>query len=209
MPEFKGNRYVSDAELLHEREYVRGLYARLDELQAEAEQQLAAVRKLDVGGNHQSRSERDTFARMYEDRIVQLREVNERLAFGRIEFAPDGDGDVASGDEPALRYIGRIGLRDESLQPILLDWRVPQASAFYQATAATPLGARARRHLISKGRDIIRIEDDIFDPDLLDGDASTLQGEGALLAALTPHVFGDAAAQEAMNKDRHRLPASP
>jgi DNA helicase IV len=190
MPEFKGNRYVSDAELLHEREYVRGLYARLDELQAEAEQQLAAVRKLDVGGNHQSRSERDTFARMYEDRIVQLREVNERLAFGRIEFAPDGDGDVASSDEPALRYIGRIGLRDESLQPILLDWRVPQASAFYQATAATPLGARARRHLISKGRDIIRIEDDIFDPDLLDGDASTLQGEGALLAALTAQRTG-------------------
>jgi DNA helicase IV len=190
MPEFKGNRYVSDAELLHEREYVRGLYARLDELQAEAEQQLAAVRKLDVGGNHQSRSERDTFARMYEDRIVQLREVNERLAFGRIEFAPDIDGDVASGDEPALRYIGRIGLRDESLQPILLDWRVPQASAFYQATAATPLGARARRHLISKGRDIIRIEDDIFDPDLLDGDASTLQGEGALLAALTAQRTG-------------------
>uniref|UniRef100_UPI0032EE5CAA HelD family protein n=1 Tax=Parafrigoribacterium soli TaxID=3144663 RepID=UPI0032EE5CAA len=181
---------MSDAELLHEREYVRGLYARLDQLQAEAEDQLAAVRKLDVGGNHQSRSERDTFARMYEDRIVQLREVNERLAFGRIEFAPEVTSDGEHSDESALRYIGRIGLRDENLQPILLDWRVPQASAFYQATAATPLGARARRHLISKGRDIIRVEDDIFDPELLDADASTLQGEGALLAALTAQRTG-------------------
>lgn len=196
MPEFKGYQYVSDAELQHERGYVRTLYARLDQLQGEAEQQLAAVRRLDVGGNHQGRSERDTFARMYEDRIVQLREVNERLAFGRIEFAgADADGDAddnADGDDTdsTLRYIGRIGLRDEQLRPILLDWRVPQASAFYQATAATPLGARARRHLISQGRDIIRVEDDIFDPELLDAESSTLQGEGALLAALTAQRTG-------------------
>src|SRR6185312_11914262 len=196
MPEFKGYLYVSDAELQHERGYVRTLYARLDQLQGEAEQQLAAVRRLDVGGNHQGRSERDTFARMYEDRIVQLREVNERLAFGRIEFAgsdPDGDAngdDSSDGAGSTLRYIGRIGLRDEQLRPILLDWRVPQASAFYQATAATPLGARARRHLISQGRDIIRVEDDIFDPELLDADSSTLQGEGALLAALTAQRTG-------------------
>ncbi|MEO7124163.1 MAG: UvrD-helicase domain-containing protein [Lacisediminihabitans sp.] len=182
---------MSDTELQHERGYVHNLYARLDHLQHEAEQQLIAVRKLDVGGNHQSRSERDTFARMYEDRIVQLREVNERLAFGRIEFAGDStEAEDSDGDGSVLRYIGRIGLRDEELQPILLDWRVPQASAFYQATAATPLGARARRHLISKGREVIRIEDDIFDPELLDADSSTLQGEGALLASLTAQRTG-------------------
>jgi DNA helicase IV len=185
LPEFEGFLYVSDQELQHERGYVRSLYARLDELKAEAEQQLAAVRMLDVGGNHQSRSERDTFARMYEDRILQLREVNERLAFGRIDFAAG-----AAGEEPVQRYIGRIGLRDDTLQPILLDWRVPQASAFYQATAATPLGARARRHLISKGRDIVRFEDDIFDAELLKGDGVQLQGEGALLAALTAQRTG-------------------
>ncbi|MHB1172216.1 MAG: HelD family protein [Lacisediminihabitans sp.] len=177
-----------DAELERERGYVRTLYARLDELQREAEVQLAAVRKLNVGGNHQNRSERDTFARMYEDRIVQLREVNERLAFGRLELAVDQNS--PDGGEPTHRYIGRIGLRDENLQPILLDWRVPQASAFYQATAATPLGARARRHLISKGRDVIRIEDEIFDAELLEGNTSELQGEAALLAALSAQRTG-------------------
>jgi DNA helicase IV len=171
-----------DRELEREQDYVAGLYARLDALKLEAEQQLDAVRLLDVGGNHQGRSERDTFARIYEDRIVQLREVDERLAFGRLE--------LTDGDEDRFRYIGRIGLRDEDLQPILLDWRVPQASAFYQATAANPLGARARRHLVSKGRRIIRVEDEIFDASLLDGDTAELQGEGALLAALTAQRTG-------------------
>jgi DNA helicase IV len=176
---------VVDHELQREQEYVGSLYARLDALKREAELQLDAVRLLDVGGNHQGRSERDTFARIYEDRIVQLREVDERLAFGRLELEPnDEDGD------DVLRYIGRIGLRDKDLQPILLDWRVPQASAFYQATAATPLGARARRHLLSKARNVIRIEDEIFDATLLESDTTELQGEGALLAALTAQRTG-------------------
>ena len=180
-----------DHELQREQDYVATLYARLDALQREAEQQLDAIRLLDVGGNHQGRSERDTFARLYEDRILQLREVDERLAFGRLEFAADADDpDDPDGETSVLRYIGRIGLRDENLQPILLDWRVPQASAFYQATAATPLGARARRHLLSKGRSIIRIEDEVFDAALLESDAAELQGEGALLAALTAQRTG-------------------
>jgi len=185
-----------ESELHREQGYVARLYARLDALKLEAEQQLAAIRKLDVGGNHQGRSERDTFARIYEDRIVQLRDVDERLAFGRIELAdPEpigvepGDG-PASDDESPYRYIGRIGLRDEDLQPILLDWRVPQASAFYQATAANPQGTRARRHLISQGRSIVRVEDEIFDVSLLEGDTTELQGEGALLAALTAQRTG-------------------
>ena len=173
---------MSTSELERERAYVGTLYARLDELQREAREQLAAVRRQDVGGNHQSRSERDAFARMYEDRIVQLREVDERLAFGRLE--------LAGYDEPEYRYIGRVGLRDAEQRPLLVDWRAPQASAFYQATAKTPLGTRARRHLLSKGRHILRIEDEVFDADLLDDDRMALQGEGALLAALTTRRTG-------------------
>ena len=166
-------------DLEHEQRYVRGLYARLDQLKIEAETQLDAVRAVQVGGHHQARTERDTFARLYEDRIAQLREVTERLAFGRIQLA------TADDDGAANRYIGRIGLRDDHQRPILLDWRVPQASAFYQATAATPLGIRARRHLISKGRTVVRIEDEIFDASLLaEGGGAHLQGESALLASL-------------------------
>jgi DNA helicase IV len=174
---------VGSSELEREREYVGMLYRRLDELQRDAEEQLASVRSQEVGGGHQARSERDSFARLYEDRIGQLREVGERLAFGRLSV----DGEEG---ELEHRYIGRIGLRDDERRPILLDWRVPQASAFYQATARTPMGARARRHLVSSGRRLVRVEDEVFDPGLLDESSLQLQGEGALLAALSAQRTG-------------------
>lgn len=174
---------MGSSELDREREYVGTLYERLDQLQREAESQLAQVRRHSVGGGHQARSERDSFARLYEDRLVQLRDVDERLAFGRLDVVDD-DG------ESIHRYIGRIGLRDDDQQPILLDWRVPRASAFYQATAKTPMGARARRHLISSGRKLLRIEDEIFDTSLLNEPTVQLQGEGALLAALSAQRTG-------------------
>jgi DNA helicase IV len=167
-----------------EREYVAKLYARLDALRDDAQKQLVVVRKTNQGGTHQNRSERDAFARIFEDRVSQLTEIDERLAFGRLDFAGTAE------EEPVLRYIGRIGLRDENQHPLLLDWRVPQARAFYQATAAHPLGARARRHLTSRGREITRIDDEIFDHALLEGDVSGLQGEAALLAALTSQRTG-------------------
>jgi DNA helicase IV len=187
---------VSLPELENEREYVAVLYARLDTLRREAREALVRVRRDDVGGNHQSRSERDAYARLYEDRLVQLDEVDERLAFGRLELMDRTEAEAAADavenedlDTP-FRYIGRIGLRDEELRPILLDWRVPQAAAFYQATAATPLGARARRHLISSGRKVIRVEDEIFDAELLAAGADNLQGEAALMASLAAQRTG-------------------
>ena len=178
--------FVVSTELAQERRYVEELYARLDALRVEARTALERVRRDDVGGNHQSRSERDAYARLYEDRIAQLDEVDDRLAFGRLELSDVDDSE----DDSPFRYIGRIGLRDEQLKPILLDWRVPQAAAFYQATAATPLGARARRHLITEGRVVTRIDDEIFDAELLVEQAESLQGEAALLAALTSQRTG-------------------
>ncbi|TQO18969.1 DNA helicase IV [Rhodoglobus vestalii] len=176
---------MSSSELARERDYVHGLYHQLDSLRDAAQQQLEAVRRSTPGGTHQNRSERDAFARIYEDRVGQLREIDERLAFGRLELEPE-----EGGPERVLRYIGRIGLRDEEQVPLLLDWRVPQARAFYQATAATPLGARARRHLQSRGRDIVRIDDEIFDSEILESDVASLQGEAALMASLTAERTG-------------------
>ncbi|MCU1534444.1 MAG: ATP-dependent helicase [Glaciihabitans sp.] len=166
-------------ELARERSYVSTLYARLDALRAETQHQLELVRGDNSGGTHQARSERDSFTRMYEDRVAQLNEVDERLAFGKLEL----DGGIQ-------RYIGRIGLRDADQAPILLDWRVPQASAFYRATAVNPLGARSRRHLTTNGRTVTRIEDEVFDAALLESDGTELQGEGALLAALRAERTG-------------------
>ncbi len=171
-------------EIDRERGYVDGLFGRLDELTAEAEQRLAETRRQAVGGNHQSRSERDAYARLYEDTIATLERVGDRLVFGRLEVSePDSD-------EDAFRYIGRVGLRDRDHRPLLLDWRVPGASAFYQATAAHPMGMRARRHLTLDGRSVIGVEDEVFDASLYDDERTHLQGEGALLAAVTAERTG-------------------
>ncbi|KRF04890.1 AAA family ATPase [Arthrobacter sp. Soil782] len=169
---------VARNELDHERGYVAGLYQRLDELRAEKQRQLDQVRRTTSAGSHQNRSERDAFATMYEDRLAQLNAVDDRLVFGRL--------DLDSGDE---RYIGRIGLSSEDLQQLMVDWRAPEAGTFYQATAFERMGVRRRRHLILSQRDVVAVEDDVLDASMLT-DADSLQGEGALLAALNSRRTG-------------------
>lgn len=174
MPEMS----VARNELEHERRYVAGLYQRLDELRAEKQRQLDQVRRTTSSGSHQNRSERDAFATMYEDRLAQLNAVDDRLVFGRL--------DLDSGEE---RYIGRIGLSTEDLQQLMVDWRAPEAGTFYQATAFERMGVRRRRHLILSRRDVVAVEDDVLDASMLT-DADSLQGEGALLAALNSRRTG-------------------
>ncbi|MFF1634536.1 HelD family protein [Leifsonia sp. NPDC058248] len=177
---------MQESELERERAIVADLYVRLDELRSETEERLTRVRRESVGGNHQARSERDAFARLYEDQLAQLRDVDARLVFGRLLLDEPPDGD-------AHRYIGRVGLRDDDQHSLLIDWRAQQASAFYQATASERMGVRARRHLTMSGRQVTRIDDEVFDEALLDGSAAgseVVQGEGALLAALTAQRTG-------------------
>lgn len=176
---------VVESELERERAVVAELYQRLDRLRAETEERLARVRRDSVGSNHQARSERDAFARLYEDQLTQLREVDSRLVFGRLLLEEPMDGSDH-------RYIGRVGLRDEDERSVLIDWRAQQAGAFYQATASEPMGVRARRHLTMSGRQVTRIDDEVFDEALLDGEQGQekVQGEGALLAALTAQRTG-------------------
>ena len=140
---------MQESELERERAVVSELYQRLDALRADTAERLDRVRRESVGGNHQARSERDAFAQLYEDQLAQLREVDERLVFGRLLLDEPVDG-------TDHRYIGRIGLRDEDQRSLLLDWRAQQAGAFYQATANEPMGVRARRHLTMSGREVVR-----------------------------------------------------
>lgn len=164
----------------HEQSYVDGLYARLDELRALAGNRLTSVRAARPTGTHQSRSERDAFADLHETRLAQLRAVEDRLCFGRLDLV---DG--------RRHYIGRMGLSDEEQTQLLLDWRAPAAERFYQATAARPDGVVRRRHLVTSERRVTGIEDDVLDLDALDeGAREELIGEGALLAALDAHRTG-------------------
>jgi len=169
-------------ELDQERSYVSGLYTRLDELRQEKAAQLARVRRSGAVGSMQNVSERDAFASMYEDRLAQLNAVEDRLVFGRLDLEHPNSKSNDDGDTSA-RYIGRIGLTDEHQSRLMIDWRAPEAGAFYQATAFDRHGVRRRRHLILKGRNVVALEDDVLDSALLE-EGVQHQGEGALLAAL-------------------------
>jgi DNA helicase IV len=152
-------------------------YARLDELRAQTADRLARVRRGGPSGSPQNRSERDAFAMLYEDRLAQLDAVEQRLVFGRLDLT-----------EGTTRYIGRIGLTDADHTSLLTDWRAPAAQAFYRATAARPEGVLLRRHLVTRGRAVTGVEDEVLDLAAVGPDGTTavgtLSGEGALLASL-------------------------
>jgi len=165
-------------ELAGEQKTVDVMYGRLDELRAGTRQRLAEVRRSGPAGSPQNRSERDAFATLYEDRVAQLEAVEERLVFGRIDL-----------DDDTRRYIGRIGLTDDEQTQLLTDWRAPAAQAFYRATAAHPDGVVRRRHVVTRGRTVTSVEDEVLDLELLtdedaQGQLDGLSGEGALLAGL-------------------------
>ncbi len=173
-----------EAQLRGEQQVVDALYARLDALRDQTRRRLADVRRDGPSGSPQNRSERDAFATLYEDRLARLESVEDRLAFGRLDLTEGGH-----------RYIGRIGLTDEEHVSLLTDWRAPAAQAFYRATSANPDGVVRRRHLMTRGRHVTALEDDVLDLGLLTdeehGDAlAGLTGEGALFAALAARRTG-------------------
>lgn len=165
-------------QLDQEQAHVTRVYDRLDELREHTRSRLAQVRRTGAVGTHQNRSERDAFATLYEDRLAQLGSVEDRLVFGRLDLR-DGQ----------RRYVGRIGISDPEHQPLLTDWRAPAARPFYQATAAQPGEVVLRRHLQTKGRTVVGLEDDLLDADAVADDV-VLSGEGALLAALNAERTG-------------------
>ena len=151
------------------------VYRRLDQLIEAAQQQLAAVRRTGSVGTPQARSERDAFATTLEHRIAQLRAVQDRLVFGRL--------DLRSGER---HHIGRIGISDQRHDKLLVDWRAPVAAPFYQATPAAPGDVVRRRHLTTSGREVVHLDDEVLDLSAIsDTERATLQGEGALMAAVT------------------------
>ena len=116
--------------------------------------------------------ERDAFAYQAARRLAILDAEHEGLVFGRL--------DLAGND---VRHIGRLGVRDDDFEPLVIDWRAPAAEPFYRATFADPMGVRRRRVLHCHGEQVVGIEDDLLDAK--QADSLAVLGEGALLAALT------------------------
>ncbi|MEW1735314.1 RNA polymerase recycling motor ATPase HelR [Nocardia beijingensis] len=153
-------------ELRSERDYVAGLYARLDAERARAKSGYTAA----LRGNGGSPMERDVEVRTLAREVKRLDVADNGLCFGRL--------DALSGEHS---YIGRIGLFDpeNEFEPLLLDWRAPAARAFYVATAASPENMRRRRQFHTKGRRVVDFTDEI-----LGRPGGGERGDAALLAAV-------------------------
>ena len=129
-------------------------YGLLDAQRASLRERLARLGAAPETGTGQDRLERQAHLDQLTRQIAAVRAAEDRLAFGRID-AEDG----------SARHIGRIGLRDEEGEPVILDWRAPTAAPFYQATYSDPMGIRRRRRLLLRERQVTHVEDeDLTDP---------------------------------------------
>jgi len=181
--------------LAAEQDYLVLLYQHLDERRRYTMGRLTQVLRAPNAGTPQARSERDAAAAMYAEQLATLDGVEQGLCFGRLDLHTADDDD----DFEGRRYIGRLGLLDEEREyrPLLIDWRAPAARPFYTATAARPEGVRRRRHIRTRSRTVLAVEDEVLD--VLADDAeqaptrTSLTSEAALMAALTANRTGQMA----------------
>jgi DNA helicase IV len=152
-----------------EREYVAGLYQRLDDERARAKDRYRAA----LRGTGGTLVDRDVEVRALAKEMQRLNVADAGLCFGRL--------DTVSGERS---YIGRIGLFDEKNEyhPLLLDWRAPAARPFYVATAASPENMRRRRQFHTLGRRVVDFTDEVLGRP--DGAERGGRGDSALLAAV-------------------------
>ncbi|WP_157247102.1 HelD family protein [Nonomuraea typhae] len=172
MPNRQG---VLSAAIASEQVTVSMMYDRLDAARTRAEAALSAAHAGSGSGlTARMRVEREVTAGEHAVRLARLHGVERGLCFGRID---------TSGGQTI--YIGRIGLRDEEHESVLIDWRAPAARPFYVATPADPADLVRRRHLHTRERTVVGLDDEVFDlAGMSESDRRGLVGEAALLAAL-------------------------
>ncbi len=164
-----------------EQDHVTRLYGRLDEMREQATKRLSGA-LLEIGGTQQARSERESNAVMYREKLAHYSAVENGLCFGRLDF-----------EDGQRRYVGRIGIfNDEGdYEPLLIDWRATAARPFYLATAVSPEGVRRRRHIRTTRRTVTGLDDEVLDlDDARESRSEAVTGEAALLAALTASRTG-------------------
>ncbi|HET7326806.1 MAG TPA: ATP-binding domain-containing protein [Nocardioidaceae bacterium] len=169
-----GRRSAEQLEVEHEQDFVDHVYKRLDAAADAARAVAADGHARGRLGNDGGLVERDAMVFQAAKRLATLDAAHDGLVFGRLDLADDA--------EP--RYVGRIGLRDEHRDIMLVDWRAPAASVFYQATAADPRAVVRRRVLRCLGPTVVSIEDELLDADAAPEDMVVI-GEGALMAELS------------------------
>ena len=148
-----------------------------------------------AGGTHQARYEREIIWDSISTRLGALDIGDASLVFGRLDWVEEQGGDQL--------YVGRVAVWDDDQEPVTIDWRAPAAEAFYRATGSESMGLSRRRHFVTRGRELLGVEDEYF------GDCNgrgrlPLVGEATLRAGLEAGRTGrlaDAAATIQIEQD--------
>ncbi len=162
------------AEMEAEQRHVDRVHERLEVMRGHARAYEAEGHRRALFGNEGGLVERDVIVFQAAVWLRRLDAQEEGLVFGRLDF---GDGEV--------RHIGRIGVRDEEYEPLVVDWRAPAAAAFYRATPADQMDIVRRRTIRCVGAKVVRLDDDLLNPARAEELNLTVVGDGALMAALT------------------------
>ena len=168
---------IAQREIETEQQFVDRVYVQLDRSATAAKELALEGHGRGMLGHEGGLVERDAMVYQAARRIAQLDAAHEGLVFGRLDLDEQVD------TQP--RYVGRIGLRDDDRDSLLIDWRAPAAAVFYQATAADPHGVVRRRVLRSSGPRVVGVEDELLDADNPAAETLPIVGEGALMAQLS------------------------
>src|SRR5262245_61866122 len=129
--------------------------------------------------NVQALFERDSTIAWAGNRLAALDIAKDRLLVGRLDLV---DG--------TCLYIGRLAVADDNGDPLVVDWRAPAAEPFYQALPQDPMGVVRRRHFRWQDRELVGLDDEVFDVDAAGEARLQIVREGALLARLAPPRTG-------------------
>jgi DNA helicase IV len=162
-----------DPEIHAEQRYLDAAYERLDDMRRSAARVAEGYADVRRGGTHQARLERDIATATTRRRLAALQIGDAPLCFGRIDL-----------DDGPRYYIGRLSVTDADQTPLVIDWRAPVAEPFYRATPVAPMGVARRRHFLTRGRELLGLDDEVFDTEATADAGLTVVGEGALLAAI-------------------------
>ena len=175
------DRPLVDPELAAEQAYVDAAYARLEAMRAAAERVRAAYSDVRAGGTHQARLERDIAWNVTQRRLSDLDIGDSPLMFGRLDME----------DRLALvrRAASRSRTRSTRRSSSTGGHRSPSRSTGRRRSSrwtSCAAGTSSRR----KGRELVGLDDEVFDQDAIDEAGLPIAGEGALLAALERNRTG-------------------
>ncbi len=160
---------VVERQIAIEQAVVDRVYARLSAMREQAKELKREGHGRAATGPSTGLVERDAIVLRAAAQLSDLDRQEEGIVFGRLDF---DDGDTYR--------IGRLGVRDEDREPLVVDWRAPAAAPFYRATTGEPMGVARRRVITCVGPRVVGLDDHV----LSGTDVEGVVGEGALLASL-------------------------